>query len=660
MTEPRSFRTVGVRAAVLAVVAAMLALAACSKPIGEETSTETTTVITFDGESGTWKPSGDAYELVMEDITETTEVVTTHDGRTRRTFSTRTLIEEWAEVFGGDDPTAAIVLTLEDGRDLTVLVILSEPVLGDDGSDVTFRARPTGSSTKALSDAGHEGGGTLPAHFGPHSVVIDGGGATPPPATSTTTAPPTTAPATTTTTAPAPTPACSTPGDVGADPLKLSIVNESDQLDSEVYVTLTGQPATAGQTWAANPTNLVNTSVPLSCLPVDPDVPGGHAYVVELSQNVASGLLWISYGAGLPGLPTTQPSFDTSMTRFANVEFAYPGQGDMTNVDQFSFPVDLDTYASATATPSSPTLQSSHYNAGTCEIVGALEQTVQSQGAAADWNQIVVRDADKNFVRVVSPKQRAKQPATDGPGKTPNPYAQGWPSLQGYLNSMAGRTVTVEGLFSPGAGEPYVSESGWYEYTATFDADSNVTLTGTIQAPVGSSPGASGSVPGQQMTIPAGGNDSAGPNNLLTGLYDQASQYSVNGTARNTATSGATPNDVYNTIYRDFIAAFTYGYWGGRYGTSNSGFWQTWNPPASPAGGQPAFAAARNGTDAFTAWNIYAETMFQYSNNYNIPYGEDYGSGAPGRPSPLLDLPVGGTLRVTIGSDGPQGCLSGI
>ena len=168
--------------------------------------------------------------------------------------------------------------------------------------------------------------------------------------------------------------------------------------------------------------------MPLSCLPQDPTVPGGHGYSFELSQGVGSGLLWVSYGAGIPGLPTTQPSFDQSMTRFANVEFAYPGQGDMTNVDQFSFPIDLDTYTSPTAPPSSPSVESSHYNATTCEIVGALQDTVQAQGANANWKQVVVNDTAGDFVRVVSPKQRSQQGATV-PGATPtdppvpNPYA---------------------------------------------------------------------------------------------------------------------------------------------------------------------------------------------------------------------------------------------
>ena len=665
---PSRHRT-GVRLVAIGAALLLLTVSACSKSLGSPVAASRDDLITYDAEAGTWKPAGGNYELTMERVSQTTEVISDRDGHRREQFRTRTLIEGWAEIFGGDDPTAAVILTLEDGRTLTVMVVLSDPVLSADGADVTYQARPKTGEAAVLAALRADKGATLPAYFGPHSVVIDGGGAQIPspttaPATPATPAPPTTTPAAPATTVPGPPPGPSVPectnvGAVGANPLKMSVVNTSSTPDNEVFVTLTGGTAAGYSGWTANPTNLINTSVPLACLPQDPTVPGGHGYYFQLSEGVAAGLLWVSYGAGLPGLPTTQPSFDTSTTRFANVEFAYPGQGDMTNVDQFSFPIDLDTYASPTAPPSAPSAESSHYNATTCEIVGALKDTVAAQGAAANWKQVVVDDPSGDFVRVLSPKQRAQQPATVGPQNSPNPYAQGWPVLQGYLDSMAGRTMTVEGLFSPGAGAPAYSETGWYQYTAVFDQSSNVTLNGTIQAPIGTKPGAQGSVAGEAITIQADGSDNSSPNSLLTGMYDQSSAYSVGSAGRNADGDPPTPDDVYNTIYRDFITAFTYGYWGGRYGTSNTGFWQSFDPPSSPAGGQPSFQAARSGTDPFTAFNVYAQTMFNYSNNYNIPYGEDYGSGAPGRPSPLMDLPVGGTLRMTIGNDGPTGCLDG-
>jgi hypothetical protein len=281
----------------------------------------------------------------------------------------------------------------------------------------------------------------------------------------------------------------------------------------------------------------------------------------------------------------------------------------------------------------------------------------------------VVNDEQGDFVRVVSPKQRAKQlPKINGQA---NPYAQGWPSLQPYLDSMAGKKVDVQGLFTPGSASAYYDETGWYSYRAEFDEDSNVVLRGTIGAAIDAGPGGSGARRGSLMRIAANGTDTnsdgvvVGNDDLLTGLYDQSSRYEVGGVPRNGLTNGvaelAAPDDAYNAIYRDFVTAFTYGYWGGRYGASNKRFWGTFEPPSAPSGGRPAFAAARRSTDpaGLLPYNVWSETMFQYSDNYNIPYGEDYGSGAPDRPSPLLDVPLGGTWRVTIQPDGPAGCLDG-
>ena len=278
-----------------------------------------------------------------------------------------------------------------------------------------------------------------------------------------------------------------------------------------------------------------------------------------------------------------------------------------------------------------------------------------------------MKDASGKFVRVVSPKQRARQLAMNG--KVKNPYAQGWPDLSPYVKSLASKTVTVKGLFTPGASSSYYDETGWYSYTAKFDNDSNVTMTGTIGAAIDAGPGGKGARAGSKVSIDANGTDTAsggtvvGNDGLLTGLYDQNSRYSVDGAARNGMTNGVqepdAPNDVYNSVYRDFVVAFTYGYWGGKYGDSTQGFWDVFKPPAAPKGGKPGFAAARAASDPKTMlpYNIWSETMFRFSDDYNIPYGEDYGSGAANRQSPLLDVPDGGTWRMTIGSDGNPGCL---
>jgi hypothetical protein len=235
------------------------------------------------------------------------------------------------------------------------------------------------------------------------------------------------------------------------------------------------------------------------------------------------------------------------------------------------------------------------------------------------------------------------------------------------MRSMIGKDLVVEGLFTPGTSSADAADTGWYSYAARVTKD-EVQLSGTIRSAIDKGPdpqrtiAGSGAIQGKPMTIALDGVDTVSGgtvtanNDLLTGLYDQSSRYSVDGVPRNGMHDGvvelAAPDDVYNSIYRDFVTAFTYGYWGGRYGDSNAGFWGSIAPPKAPEGGQPAFEQARAGKDSFLAYNLYSKVMFEYSDNYNIPYGEDYGSGAPSRPSPLLDVPTGGTWRMTIQSDG--------
>ncbi len=461
------------------------------------------------------------------------------------------------------------------------------------------------------------------------------------------------------------TPKCDTPGSP-TDPVKMVIENTTGHDPSEIFVTLTGKQADDQPAWDASPKDLVDNSVPLSCLPKDPSDPSGNSYTFELGKGIAAGLLWVSVGTPIPtgtnGLPTVQPSTDTSGYVFANVEFAYPGQGDVTNVDQFSIPIDL------TVTTSGGHTDSTTFGASTCDIVDGLHDAVADYNDmfitpngpletdyAAKWDQIVVKDSGGKIIRVLSAKARAQQAATS-PGGAANPFAQGWPDLTPYLEALEGEAFTFEGLFSPAAGTPHVGETGWYSYTGSI-ADGKLELNGTIKG--STTPGGAGAEAGQAVRIDVAGTntiaggDVVGENNLATGIYFQNGRYFVDGVARNGLTNGvaepAAPNDVYNTIYRDVVTALSYGYPGETYGYDNTGYWNHWNPPEAPSGGKAAFEDAHPGQTNFLGFNLWSSTMYQWSDNYNIPYGENYGSGAVNRPSPLIDVPEGGTWKMTLG-----------
>lgn len=382
--------------------------------------------------------------------------------------------------------------------------------------------------------------------------------------------------------------------------LRVTIVNTSGTPDDQVYVMLTGN-----DTVQALPEAVIGTSVRLSSLPAVAGTP--HAYSLSIGQGISAGLIWLSVGAPVSNNP--RPDVNTSPTRFANIELAYPGQADLTNVDQFSVPMELAT----TATDGS-VLQRTSYSAGTDCILQAIRNEMVRHGGNYD---AAVKTNNGQFVRVVSPSHQ--------PGA--------WPGMGSYLASMKGQTIIVKGRFGNSS---YPAESGYYVYTGTFHPTTGaLSLTGTIAA---SSPDGSGARAGLPVTASA--------SELSAAVYDQAGGYHVAGDP--VANRPPSPNDVYESIYRDLISAFAWGYWGGTYGNDNTAFW-----------GKPAFAAARPAGEPFAGYSIYSSVLWNFTSAYSMPFGESYGSA--GHPSPLLDVPTGTAgMRITILPDTtPGGCPSG-
>ncbi len=386
--------------------------------------------------------------------------------------------------------------------------------------------------------------------------------------------------------------ACVAPTD-----LRITIVNTSGTPDDQVYVMLTGN----GDVKAA-PSSTVSNSVRLDSLPPSGGTP--HAYALTVGPGISAGLVWLSFGAPVSDHP--RPDVNTSTTRFANVELAFPGQADLTNVDQFSVPMEL-----ATTDGSGAVKQRTSYSTGTDCILAALRDEMTRHGGSYD---AAVKTSNGTFLRVVSPSH---QPAA-------------WPSMAPYLAAMKGRTITVKGHFG---NDSYPSESGYYVYSGSFHPTTGaLTLTGTIAATSASGAGGRAGLP---FTATAA--------QLAAAVYDQAGSYQVPGDP--VPSRPPSPNDVYGSIYRDLIAGFAWGYWGGRYGDDNSTFW-----------GRPAFAAARPAGESFLGYSAYSSVLWDFTTAYSMPFGEAYGSG--GHPSPLLDIPAGtGGLRITILPDTtPGGC----
>jgi hypothetical protein len=367
----------------------------------------------------------------------------------------------------------------------------------------------------------------------------------------------------------------------------------------------------------------------------------GTTYICMVPGDTA-GRLWISIGAKITGLPSTQPA-DTAPYRFGYVEFTYTaaqtGTVDYSNVNDFDFPIDLRTYADpGDATPA----QSSTFNGNTCQIVNAMKAAVKSLGTAADWTTIE-KTTKGNFVRIIAPNNAS---ATYG----------GWPSMVPYIKTFAkslpshGTTYgpfTVEDHYAAPAGLD-TNHDGWFDYKCYFNKTAfKLTLTGTLGATT--TPGGTGAFAGSTMTVTLTGHTTG----LAQGIYDQGHEYNVGGVADLT-------NDVYARIWNDLTGAFDYGYWGSAYGTGHDtkDFFGTFTPPTAPTGGQPAFTPDRTKpyvtAAPSVAYNLYSSVLSQFSPDYTFPENENYGSGGKGV-SPLMSIPAGGEVKAVLPPDGWTG-----
>ena len=206
-----------------------------------------------------------------------------------------------------------------------------------------------------------------------------------------------------------------------------------------------------------------------------------------------------------------------------------------------------------------------------------------------------LKDSSGNILRVLSPNQ-----------------TQAYPELDQYVKSMSGKKVSLDTAFY---GTPFTTSS----YSGTFQSDGSIVLTGSSNPP-GAAP-SSISIAGSQ---------------LIGDIYS----------------GGNTPNNLSGAIYRDLLAGFSTGLWGGKYGNSALSFCTdpitnsqgSWCPQGF---NKPAFGDARSSLSSFPTCEQYAAVINKYSDSYGNPY-----SDASKKVTVGLDQPgTGGnvsTLQLTI------------
>ena len=355
---------------------------------------------------------------------------------------------------------------------------------------------------------------------------------------------------------------------VSASALNVEVVNDSGQPPQNVYLTLHGGSSNDGQ------------------LPEETPKALSEIHNSTFSLGSFSGRMYVSYG-----VPYVEHEDGLEAPfRYDKIELTTPGVADVTAVDFFGIPFDVEAL-SAGGTPVGGALT---YRCYTATILSRLRELAPS----AEVN------SGGQFLRFRAPK-----------------FAwSSYPSMEPYVKSMAGQTIEVEDLYANNEHPPSVNIS----YSGTFEPDGSITLNGTFTE----RSGAHTEEHGEALHIEGA--------TLPEAAYTGNGPFTVGGHPANVG-----ENNKYSVIYRDIVAGFELGYWGGRYG-NNTKNWL----------GQPDFAAARSSVAPYATYNEYAAIINEYSDAYGAAFNEL-------GPTPVT-VPLEGatsTLRVTIDPDqGPPAC----
>lgn len=292
----------------------------------------------------------------------------------------------------------------------------------------------------------------------------------------------------------------------------------------------------------------------------------------SFTLDALSGRIFFSYGS-----PVTNAEPPRSQTRYDKVELTYPGVANLTAVDFFGIPFKLQARSRT-----GKVLGTLAWNAPSDTVEKAL---LRIPGA----RRALVKTKSGGFARILSPQL------------SPSSY----PSFTGFIRSLRRARLTVGGAFF---GSPFQR----FDYSGPFGGAGTTNLSGTI--------------------APRGGPRSRGQVLSVRGSTLSSAIYTVDGPYNwGGATHMVSDNDVYAVIYRDLIAGFAWGYWGGKYG-NNSARWNN----------KPPFAAARRKKTKYATYNQYAAVVYKYSDAYGFSFSDT----GPKK----VQLPLNGaaTLQITI------------
>jgi hypothetical protein len=428
--------------------------------------------------------------------------------------------------------------------------------------------------------------------------------------------------------------------------IRIEITNNSDVPDSQLHVGLVADSSGGGSASSFSGVNLSTvTSVPFTQLrnfagtqtyTPSRDDTGGTAYF-DIRRPLASGVIYL----GDDSLAGDPPNPQTSTTRYAMAEFTYKTSffTDLTLIDQIGFAMSSRLYSDLAGT--SPLSRSRRSTGCLATLVTGLQKIV----APAFWSK-AEPDGTGGVIRYDTSGQHIV--GYIGAAKKPEAYmtAQVKSYVQ-YVQGLGPLTINDD--------HNAANQSGPFNYTATYNSSNDTwTLTGTMT---------DGTVkPGPTLYVEGKSLYSAGTNaGTNYAMYGQDGPFSVvldgkdYGWGNGSQIAGTGYQDLVKTIYRDFIAAFAYGYWGGKYGGGTNTGQQARNftlDPKTSAYGNAGVPAAS------AAWNTYDELIRVKTSGgggasgaYGTAYSDTF---LPDGLSPAIGTYQARNWTITLGD--PPGC----
>lgn len=456
------------------------------------------------------------------------------------------------------------------------------------------------------------------------------------------------------------------------------LMTNTPVLPTNAFTSTDGTPGGSGAGSGFGP----GMNVPLTTLATNNPVAAPYAIVSPISGNtnnvysmyvnyVKSGTIYFQYGgqpfnaylptnSTVPGENPTAGYPSYSPNRFEYIEMSFlptnatdmttPSAADITFVNKFGMPVQLDWYDSV-STNSRNLINSSSVLVPTKDLVQrfrALKLDSAVYGFSDTPSAVTNNGTNVNYPTSFVPGWTGTNAIPDLPigqsytnfARILNPYSlylsasagvYPYPSLKYYLDSLTNSPFQLNGT------APQNHE--WY-------AGYNVTMSTTNHPTLGDSwvinMAYSGSLPPNLDPSLYGSGNTQYTNTISWVVPYIGASYTIfqaSAAASNVYVNGVLDgslNSVEQWMLGDVQTAITAGYWGGS--SSNSANWFITKPFVPPT--PYPFALARSTNDGF--YNLYASLLYAHTDGYGFTYGERY------TPSVLIAPSKGQTLRITL------------